>query len=361
VSRLTGWIADHPVVAFFALTYVISWPAFATTLLLFPDSMVLQGTLGSLAVFAPALAAMLVAATCDPRREGANRSARRVAFAAVWLLATVTLVLFVWRVRGVPPNGGIAAFAAVLSILPAFTVSRAFSGVAGIRRHFATLLTPRGNPLWYAVALLTFPAVQLAGLGLTLASGAGSTESDLGPGPDLDAGVASLMFLNGLLFAGGVNEESGWRGFALPRLQGRFCPLVSALIVWIFWALWHLPMDLASGAPAASILTNRLLFNAMWSVLFAWVFNRTRGSVLAPALFHPAMNTSGDLLPATDLATLLFLALTVAAIASDRMWRRLPVSDPAVIAGDRSAVSDGERLAGDTVADGGEQTPRGER
>lgn len=146
MSRLTGWIANRPVVAFFALTYAISWPAFTAILLLFPESMVLQGTLGSLAVFAPALAAMLVAATCDPRREAGSRSARRVAFAAVWIVATMTLVLFIWRVRGVRPDVGIAAFAAVLSLLPAFTVSRAFSGVAGIRRHFATLLAPRGNP-----------------------------------------------------------------------------------------------------------------------------------------------------------------------------------------------------------------------
>lgn len=119
-------------------------------------------------------------------------------------------------------------------------------------------------------------------------------------------------------------------------------------------------MDLASGAPAMSILRNRLLFNAMWSVLFAWVFNRTRGSVLAPALFHPAMNTSGDLFPATDLATLLFLALTVVAIASDRMWRRLPVSHPAVILEDRPVRSDCRRLVDDTVAVGRDDAPRSE-
>jgi membrane protease YdiL (CAAX protease family) len=102
------------------------------------------------------------------------------------------------------------------------------------------------------------------------------------------------------------------------------CPLAAALIVWVFWALWHLPMDLASGDPASSILVNRVFFNAMWSILFMWVFNRTNGSLLAPAIFHPAMNVSGTLLPRTDAATVLFALLVLAAILSDRMWRRLP-------------------------------------
>ena len=61
-----------------------------------------------------------------------------------------------------------------------------------------------------------------------------------------------------------------------------------------------------------------------------WLYNRTNGSILAPALFHPAMNTFGDNLPPTPIATWLFVALAVFAIVYDRMWKKLPPDHPAV-------------------------------
>ncbi len=39
----------------------------------------------------------------------------------------------------------------------------------------------------------------------------------------------------------GFGEETGWQGFALPRLQRGRSALSVTLILWIFWILWHLP------------------------------------------------------------------------------------------------------------------------
>jgi membrane protease YdiL (CAAX protease family) len=224
----------------------------------------------------------------------------------------------------------VVVFACLISVLPAYVVSGAYSSALGVRDHLKTLLRPRGIPVWYLVALLTFPAVQLTGAAVTRIFG-GTVELHLG-GYSAGGAVAAaaLTFLNGFFFAGGINEETGWRGFALPRLQSRHSPLAAASIVWLFWALWHLPYDLASGEPALQVLQNRVFFNFLWSVLFAWVFNNAKGSVLAPALFHPAMNTSGDVLPRTDAATALFVIIVAFAILRDRMWRRLPADHCAV-------------------------------
>ena len=330
MSRLSHWICDHPVSAYFALAYVLSWPLFILVLVAFPDNMALQGTLGSLAVFAPAIAGMIVGAVSEPARTAKQRGAHWIAFLTTWILAWATLILFASQLRGAPIGPPVIVFGGVLALLPAFTVSRAFSRVTGIRRHFHCLIMPRGNVLWYLFALLAFPAIQLAGVGLTHILGpAAGPQSELNLAVDPTAAI--LLFLQGFFFAGGINEESGWRGFALPRLQRRHCPLIAALVVWVFWALWHLPMDLASDDSMASILTNRVFFNAMWSVLFMWVFNRTKGSRLAPAVFHPAMNASGTLLPRSDAATALFVLVVVFAVVSDRMWRRLPSTHPALL------------------------------
>ena len=51
---------------------------------------------------------------------------------------------------------------------------------------------------------------------------------------------------------GTFGEEIGWWGFALPRLQQRFSPLMASLILaalWALWALWHLACSSWSRPP----------------------------------------------------------------------------------------------------------------
>jgi uncharacterized protein len=54
----------------------------------------------------------------------------------------------------------------------------------------------------------------------------------------LAAFLPTLVFV--ALLQGG-NEEPGWRGFALPRMQDRFTPVRATLLLGGVWALWHLP------------------------------------------------------------------------------------------------------------------------
>jgi uncharacterized protein len=105
--------------------------------------------------------------------------------------------------------------------------------------------------------------------------------------------VATPVFL----FVGGpVFEEIGWRGFALPRLQGLYGPLVGSLILGVLWALWHLPLFLIPSwdTPHGSSL-DVVLF-VVWAVsitiIFTWVFNNTKGSVLMVILAHGSINSA---------------------------------------------------------------------
>jgi membrane protease YdiL (CAAX protease family) len=142
--------------------------------------------------------------------------------------------------------------------------------------------------------------------------------------------LISLTFLHGFFMTGGINEETGWRGFALPRLQARYPVIVAVVVVWFFWALWHIPYDLGTGTPLESILLNRILHNFVFAVILAWLYNRTNGSLMAPAIFHPAMNAFGDALPRTDASTAILVAVAIVAIMTDRMWEKLPADSRAV-------------------------------
>ena len=104
--------------------------------------------------------------------------------------------------------------------------------------------------------------------------------------PYLGPAGAFLLWL--LTF--GLGEEIGWRGYALPRLQKNHSALTATLIVGGLWALWHLPaffyretylaMGLTAGLP--------LLFMSILaaSIVFTWIYNGTRGSLLMVIVFH---------------------------------------------------------------------------
>ena len=85
-------------------------------------------------------------------------------------------------------------------------------------------------------------------------------------------------------------EEPGWRGFALPRLQGQFGPIVGTLILGILWALWHLP-GYIGGWMSVGIFP-LILSGIAFSIILTWVYNNTRGSILLMILLHSSSNAA---------------------------------------------------------------------
>jgi membrane protease YdiL (CAAX protease family) len=104
----------------------------------------------------------------------------------------------------------------------------------------------------------------------------------------LPATILSTVIIVGLF------EEIGWRGFALPALQVRLGFLGAALVVGVAWALWHLPLlisDPTRQRPAAQFV----ILVVAQSVVFAYVYGRTRGSLPVVILLHACINSGVQL------------------------------------------------------------------
>lgn len=111
-----------------------------------------------------------------------------------------------------------------------------------------------------------------------------------------------LITLVAGVILGPLWEEPGWRGFAFPRLQNRFGPILASVILGTMWALWHLPGYV--GGWMESDFLALLVYCIGFSIFAAWIYNNTRGSILLMILLHSSSNAAisigGKILP-TDL------------------------------------------------------------
>jgi membrane protease YdiL (CAAX protease family) len=118
-------------------------------------------------------------------------------------------------------------------------------------------------------------------------------------------------------------EEMGWRGYVLPRLQTKHSVLVSSLILGVIWAFWHFPRYLApSNTGSFPLLLIKLLADA---VIYTWVYNGTKGSLLLTTILHAGENTAGVFLPMANtlsgehidvyITAIIFLVLTAITVS----------------------------------------------
>lgn len=153
---------------------------------------------------------------------------------------------------------------------------------------------------WWLAALLLLPALRFAALLLTSwltglpADFSRPMIRDVVP---LDAPPLALL-LPWLVFEILTNgEEWGWRGYVLPRLQAKYNALVSSLVVGVIWSVWHLPKFLGTGMSSERSFFWFTIAHLALAVLYTWLYNNTRGSLLLVILFHAAENTAGMFLP----------------------------------------------------------------
>ena len=107
-----------------------------------------------------------------------------------------------------------------------------------------------------------------------------------------------LLFARFFFMGGGMGEEFGWRGYLTPYLQSKHSVLKSAVIIGLLWTAWHFPnywMGNKSGTEIAYLHVEKIFRAVPMAIVYAWIFNNTRGSVLLVSLMHASVNTFGNL------------------------------------------------------------------
>jgi membrane protease YdiL (CAAX protease family) len=158
---------------------------------------------------------------------------------------------------------------------------------AGGRHEVARLLGSLArwgvHPGWYAAAIV-IPGVAVGGASAaSVLLGAPAPSLTLADLPQLVAAVAATFVIVGLF------EELGWRAFLLPELRRRRTALQAALLVGLVWLPWHLP-ELVSDPSQRPLIQFGVLLMSQ-SVIFAWLYLSTGGSLPVVMLAHAAYNS----------------------------------------------------------------------
>ena len=120
-------------------------------------------------------------------------------------------------------------------------------------------------------------------------------------GSTIDFSVVSSIAPIVFLAVVSVIEETGWRGYAYPRLNQIHSPIVSSLIVGVFWSLWHLPLTMIKGTYQHSLgywTPEFFLFFFMMipnSLIYGWLLKYTNQNVSSSVLYHTLMNLTGEI------------------------------------------------------------------
>jgi uncharacterized protein len=217
-----------------------------------------------------------------------------LAYAGTWVV-TVPFALSANGVGFLPfgvPDGSVIFVSAVWVFLgptlAAFIVTGTTEGRAGIRSLMHRYVLWRVGLRWYLVVLLGPPVIIL--LATIVLPGALASFQTLAP---LQPLLLLVSFPIVLIFGGALFEEGGWRGFALPRLQRLHGPLVGSLILAPLWACWHLPLFWVRVWGTPPTILNMVLFLAsviFMTIVFTWVFNYTKGSILLAILLHTSFD-----------------------------------------------------------------------
>lgn len=163
-----------------------------------------------------------------------------------------------------------------------------YYGSEGIKKLLKRITIWKVNPLHYVFVLLINASIFF--IPLWICNFTGSSYKLVIPTSFNNILISFFMIM---LFGGPLEEEFGWRGYILPKLQSKLNPIYSSIILGIFWSFWHLPLFFIHTSSQYGTSFSSFFISVIGlSILFTWVYNRTHGSLLMAIILHTAINST---------------------------------------------------------------------
>ncbi len=216
------------------------------------------------------------------------------AYALAWLMWIPLLSLSQDGVRLLPFKPPVLPVVVIGGFAPAAAaviVTGAVEGRRGVIQLLRRCIQWRVGIKWYALAAMV-PVLFLV-VSLLLGS---IQPGQLAQGWPLLFTFYPVVLPIQVLIAGGLGEEPGWRGFALPRLQTKLGPVPASVVIGLLHACWHTPLFFVSQLSQAHF--NFVLYaitGVAVSVFLTWVYNNTGGALLIMMVLHEAQDTTSAL------------------------------------------------------------------
>jgi uncharacterized protein len=221
-------------------------------------------------------------------------------------------------IKGLPILPYHHALGAIGPFAAAFITAYIFQKKNSVQELSNRLFRWKVSIKWHLIAWLSpFILLALALLIHSFSQAKAVEISEIGVSREFpEFGLIAFVMYN--IFSFGYGEETGWRGFLLPRLQNKYNALWASIILTFIWAGWHIPLFLyrpgyTSMEIADSIGWLLSLFTG--SILLTWLFNSTKGSILIVSIFHATIDVAFTSTAAQgDISNYMGMLITVWAI-----------------------------------------------
>ncbi len=218
-----------------------------------------------------------------------------LAFAIAWIGSFVSVgpKFLAGEVIEFSDIGPMAIAALIAPFIAGLLMTYLADGKAGLKELFARMKKYKVAGRWY-LPLLIFPALLLL---VSVLLGV------------LVSPEFAPVFTTFGLFAGplaGFLEETGWTGFAYPKMSGKASVLSTAIYLGIIHAIWHFAFSFLGsssdlGGYYFPYFFGSSLHIVALRVLIVWVYSNT-GSLLLAMLMHASSTGFFGILISTTMA-----------------------------------------------------------